>query len=154
MLTEQEKKAIEDCVTRPISVWEGIKSIITAEKYTWYLESLARVHIVPNIAERKAKWDRKNAEARSDYMETDDYDEDLKKVLQQVANVLSGFNVASRQDAPTTPACCLPLIHQIYPSASIPTTPGQKASFIRQLFKPWNAPSAARLSHRPTKALQ
>lgn len=93
MLTEQEKKAIEDCVTRPISVWEGIKSIITAEKYTWYLESLAHVHIVPNIAERKAKWDGKNAEARRAYMETDDYDEDLKKVLQQVANVLSGFNV-------------------------------------------------------------
>ena len=92
MLTEQDKKAIDACITRPNSVWEGIKSIITAEKYTWYLESLAKVKIMPNIAKRKAKWDSLDTDARSEYMETDAYDEDLKKVLQQVANVLGGFN--------------------------------------------------------------
>ena len=90
MLTEQDKKAIDACITRPNSVWEGIKSIITAEKYTWYLESLAKVQIKPDIAKRKAKWDAMDADARIKYMETPDYDEDLKKVLQQVATVLGG----------------------------------------------------------------
>lgn len=90
MLTEQDRKEIVACVTRPNSVWEGIKIIITAEKFTWYLESLAKVHIVPNIARRKAKWDAMDADSRSKYMETPDYDDDLKKVLQQVAKVLGG----------------------------------------------------------------
>ena len=92
MLTEQDKKAIDACITRPNSVWEGIKSIITAEKYTWYLESLAKVKIMPNIAKRKAKWDSMDTDARSKYMTTDAYDEDLRKVLQQVANVLAGID--------------------------------------------------------------
>lgn len=90
MLTEQDRNEIDACVTRPNSVWEGIKSVITAEKYTWYLESLAQVHIVPNVAKRKVKWDAMDADSRSKYMGTDAYDEDLKKVLQQVANVLGG----------------------------------------------------------------
>ena len=92
MLTEQDKKTINACVTRPNSVWDGIKSIITAEKYTWYLESLAKGKIKPDIAKRKAKWDSMSKDTRVQYMETPDYDEDLKKVLQQVANVLGGFN--------------------------------------------------------------
>lgn len=92
MLTEQDKKAIDACVTSPNSVWEGIKSIITAEKYTWYLESLAQVRIMPNIAERKAKWDAMDASMRNKYMETDAYDEDLNKVLQQVAAVLGDID--------------------------------------------------------------
>lgn len=92
MLEQYDIEAIEACVTRPNSVWEAIKSIITAEKYTWYLESLAKVPIKPDIAKRKAKWDSLDTDARSEYMETDAYDEDLKKVLQQVANVLGGFN--------------------------------------------------------------
>lgn len=90
MLEQHDIEAIEACVTRPNSVWEGIKSIITAEKYTWYLESLAKVQIKPDIAKRKAKWDAMDADARSKYLETPDYDDDLKKVLQQVATVLGG----------------------------------------------------------------
>lgn len=92
MLEQYDIEAIEACVTRPNSVWEAIKSIITAEKYTWYLESLAKVKIMPNIADRKAIWDAMDADARSKYMKTDTYDEDLKKVLQQVATVLGGID--------------------------------------------------------------
>lgn len=92
MLTEQDKNTINACVTRPNSVWDGIKSIITAEKHTWYLESLAKGKIKPDIAKRIAKWDSMSKDTRAQYMKTPDYDDDLKKVLQQVANVLGGFN--------------------------------------------------------------
>ena len=92
MLKEQDKKAIDACVTRPNSVWDAIKSIITAEKYTWYLESLAKVKIMPNIVEKKAEWDSLDTDARSEYMETDAYDKALRKVLQQVARVLGGID--------------------------------------------------------------
>ncbi len=92
VLKEKDMDAINACVTRPNSVWEGIKSIITAEKYTWYLESLAEVKIMPNIEQRKAKWDAMNAAERAEYMKSEDYDEDLKKVLQQVATVLGAVD--------------------------------------------------------------
>ena len=36
MLTKEDKQAIDACTTRPNSVWEGIKNIITSEKYTSY----------------------------------------------------------------------------------------------------------------------
>lgn len=99
VLKEKDKDAIDACVTRPNSVWEGIKSIITAEKYTWYLESLAKVKIKPDIKQRKAKWDAMNAAERAEYMKVEAYDEDLKKVLQQVAKVLGAnddFKLGSR----------------------------------------------------------
>lgn len=94
MLEQYDIDAIEACVTRPNSVWDAIKSIITAEKYTWYLESLAKVKIMPNIVKRKAKWDSMNTNERSDYMKTEAYDVDLRKVLQQVARVLGGIDDA------------------------------------------------------------
>ena len=89
-LNEKDKERIKACVKRPATVWEGIKSIITVDKYTWYLEELAKIHIMPNIAERKEKWDSMDDDTRKYYMHTDDYDIDIRRVLSQVSQVLGG----------------------------------------------------------------
>lgn len=95
-LNEVDKNRIDACVKRPDTVWEGIKSIITPEKYSWYLDKLSEIaetkkeKLKPDIAKRKEKWFSMDDEARKDYMLTDAYDEDLYKLIQQVAQVLGG----------------------------------------------------------------
>ena len=98
-LTKIDKVRIEACIKRPATVWEGIKSIITPEKYTWYLDKLAETaevneeRLKPDIAKRKEKWDSMDVKIRNKYMSSigkDSYDEDLKKVMSQVSQVLGG----------------------------------------------------------------
>ena len=100
-LNEKDKERIKACVKRPATVWEGIKSIITSEKYSWYLDKLSEVaetkkeRLKPDIAKRKAKWYEKDATERNEYMMSigkGSYDEDLKKVISQVSQVLGGDN--------------------------------------------------------------
>ena len=97
MLTEQDRKAIDACTTRPESVWVVIKEI-AIKKYDEYLTALEPTC---NTATRQSKFKeisdrwktvKDNQAKKEEFLSSEEFDSDLCYVLKAVAQRLHGLS--------------------------------------------------------------
>ena len=93
MISDDVKERIYSCISKPTSVWDGIKRIINVEKYTWYLNEILKVKKIKCIDTIKSKWDSfQPLDKKLAYMCSKEFDDDLKSVLVKYALVCSKNN--------------------------------------------------------------
>lgn len=97
MLTEQDRKTIDACTTRPESVWVVIKEI-AIKKYDEYLTALEPTC---NTATRQSKFKeisdrwktvKDNQAKKEEFLSSEEFDSDLCYVLKAVAQRLHGLS--------------------------------------------------------------
>lgn len=90
MIADDIKEKVYACVSNPFSVWDGIKRIITVEKYAWYLDEILKVKQIKCIYTIREKWKHfQSLDEKLDYMQGKEFDDDLKTVLVKFALVCS-----------------------------------------------------------------
>jgi len=93
-LTEEEKKAIDDCIPRSGFVWSVIKEI-AIKKYDNYLEAVSTASKQKkDLDSVKERWLEKkgNETARSSYLNSEKFDDDLSYILKAVGQRLHGLS--------------------------------------------------------------